>query len=280
MKPIWILDLKEKDFMKKQLKLLRNAILILGPAGYFFPKITLVYIVCGLYDVLRNRNLDFSKIAQYFFGNGLLTWLLSPVNIVLDILTLPYINKGIYRLEDLPKAYAGEVQSLIDSAYKANLVGQLEDRIKDVSRSMVFFKWAGKNVDTFVEVPAYHEKYKYVQTIGVSVFNKQKSTSRHFGPLRATLRLLYNINDMTDNSAYIECGSTTHYWRENKLFIFDDTLMHQSFNKSDQVRYCLFVDILRPSILQPVITSIVHAFGFFLRGVNFIFYKNWKVLAK
>ena len=85
---------------------------------------------------------------------------------------------------------------------------------------------------------------------------------------------------MTDNSAYIECGNTTHYWRESKLFIFDDTLMHQSFNKSDQVRYCLFVDILRPSILQPVITSIVHAFGFFLRGINFIFYKNWKVLAK
>ena len=56
--------------------------------------------------------------------------------------------------------------------------------------------------------------------------------------------------------------------------------MHQSFNKSDQVRYCLFVDILRPSILQPVIMSIVHAFGFFLRSVNFIFYKNWKVLAK
>ena len=266
--------------MKKQLKYLRNALIILLPAGYFFPKITLFYVICGLYDVMRNRNLDFSKVAQYFFGNGLLTWVLSPVNIVLDLLTLPYINKGIYRLEDLPKDYASEVQSLIDSAYKANLVGQLESHIQDISRSMVFFKWAGKNMDAIVDVPAYHEKYRYVQTIGVSVFNKQKSTSRHFGPLRATLRLLYNINDMTDNSAYIECGNTTHYWKENKLFVFDDTLMHQSFNKSDQVRYCLFVDILRPSILQPVILSIVQTFGFFLRGVNFIFYKNWKVLAK
>ena len=278
MKPIWILDLKEKDFMKKQLKLLRNAILILGPAGYFFPKITLVYIVCGLYDVLRNRNLDFSKIAQYFFGNGLLTWLLSPVNIVLDILTLPYINKGIYRLEDLPKAYAGEVQSLIDSAYKANLVGQLEDRIKDVSRSMVFFKWAGKNVDTFVDVPAYHEKYKYVQTIGVSVFNKQKSTSRHFGPLRATLRLLYNINDMTDDSAYIECGNTTHYWRENKLFIFDDTLMHQSVNESDAMRYCLFVDILRPSPWPWLMGGILTSIRMVMAPVRAVFYKHWTVI--
>ena len=266
--------------MKKQLKLLRNAVLILGPAGYFFPKVTLFYVLCGLYDVLRNRDLDFSKVAQYFFGNGLLTWLLSPVNIVMDLLTLPYINKGVYKLDDLPKDYAREVQSLIDSAYAANLVGQLEPRIQDVSRSMVFFKWAGKNIDTFADVPAYHDKYKYIQTIGVSVFNKQKSTSRHFGPFRATLRLLYNLNDMTDKSAYIEVGDKTHYWCEEKLFIFDDTLMHQSFNKSDQVRYCLFVDILRPSVLQPVIMSIVRSFGFFLRSVNFVFYKNWKVLAK
>lgn len=269
-----------RETMKKQLKLLRNAVLILGPAIYFVPKVAAFYVICGLYDVMRNRDLDASKVAQYFFGNGLLTWILSPINITMDLLTLPYINKGIYKLDDLPKEYAGEVKRLIDSAYGANLIGQLEDRIKDVSRSMVFFKWAGKNVETFVNVPAYHEKYKYIQTIGVSVFNKQKSTSRHFGPFRATLRLLYNINDMTDKSAYIEVGKTTHYWCEEKMFIFDDTLMHQSFNKSDQVRYCLFVDILRPSVLQPVVHSIVQSFGFLMRGVNHIFYKNWKVLAK
>ena len=138
----------------------------------------------------------------------------------------------------------------------------------------------GKNIDTFVDVPAYHEKYKYIQTIGVSVFNKKKSTSRHFGPFRATLRLLYNLNDMTDDSAYIEVGDKVQYWREEKMFIFDDTLMHQSFNKSDQVRYCLFVDILRPSVIQPLITSIVQGFGLAMRGVNHVFYKNWTVMAK
>src|SRR5262249_35412363 len=61
--------------------------------------------------------------------------------------------------------------------------------------------------------------------------------------MRASLRILYNLNDMNDDSAYIVVGNATSYWRENKLFIFDDTLLHQSFNETDQTRYCLFVDM-------------------------------------
>lgn len=266
--------------MKKHLKTLGKAILILGPLGYFLPKVAIFYVLCGLYDVSRNRDLDFSKFIQYFFGNGLFTWLLSPVNIVLDILALPYINKGVYELDDLPGPYKEELQKLIDAAYASNLVGQLEERIKTQSRSMIFFKWCGSNVDSFATVPAYHERYKYVQTIGCSVFNKGKSTSRHFGPFRPTLRVLYNVNDMHDDSAYIEVGDKVNYWKDKKLFIFDDTLMHQSFNKSDTARYCLFVDIVRPSALYGMFVMVVIAFGAVLKSVNSVFYKNWVVLGK
>ena len=31
---------------------------------------------------------------------------------------------------------------------------------------------------------------------------------------------------MNDRSAYIEVGNQISYWCENKLFIFDDTLLH------------------------------------------------------
>jgi len=199
---------------------------------------------------------------------------------VMDILALPYINKGVYKLDDFPRAYREEIQRLIDAAHEANLVEQLEERIKDQSRSMIFFKWYGANVDTFLDVPAFHEPYKYIQTIGVSVFNKKQSTSKHFGPFRATLRVLYNINTIHDNSAYIDVGKTTSYWRENKLFIFDDTLQHQSFNETDQARYCMFVDIVRPAALPFLLIGVVRVMRFLLKGVNFIFYKNWKVIQK
>jgi aspartyl/asparaginyl beta-hydroxylase (cupin superfamily) len=265
--------------MKKALPVL-GAILVLAILLHFAPKVTAVFLACGLYDVLRNRALSFGTVRRYFVGNGILTWLLSPFNTLLDILALPYINKGIYQLQDLPPAYQEEVKKLIDAAHKEDLVRQLEERTKEQARSMIFFKWYGANVDTFLNVPAFHEPYKYIQTIGVSVFNKRQSTSKHFGPFRATLRVLYNINNVESKDVYIEVGDVIHRWRDEKLFIFDDTLQHQSFNESDGVRYCLFVDIIRPTAWRAPFVLTIKFVRVFLRSVNRIFYKNWKVIEK
>ena len=131
---------------------------------------------------------------------------------------------------------------------------------------------------TVVDIPAFHDDYRFIKTIGVSVFNKKQSTSAHFGPVRAMLRVLYNINDMKDESAYIQVGATEHYWNRDKLFIFDDTLLHQSFNKSDQARYCLFVDIVRPTAIPAVIGLTVSAISRLMSaGGSAVFYSNWKV---
>jgi hypothetical protein len=62
--------------------------------------------------------------------------------------------------------------------------------------NMIFFKWYGKNIDNFYSVPEFHKDYKYIRTIGISVFNKKESTDEHYGPLRTTLRVLYNINNL------------------------------------------------------------------------------------
>ena len=100
---------------------------VLAPFAYFFPKIALFYAVCGAYDVSRNQGLNFSTLRRYFIGNGFLTWVLSPFNILLDLLSLPYINKGVYRLEDLPRAYQDEVKRLMQIAKEEDLVARLEE---------------------------------------------------------------------------------------------------------------------------------------------------------
>jgi beta-hydroxylase len=82
---------------------------VLIPFAYFFPKIALFYAACGAYDLSRNTELKLSTLRRYFIGNGFLVWMLSPINILLDLLSLPYINKGVYRLEDLPPDYQNEV---------------------------------------------------------------------------------------------------------------------------------------------------------------------------
>ena len=253
---------------------------VLAPFAYFFPKIALFYAVCGAYDVSRNQALKFSTLRRYFIGNGFLTWVLSPFNILLDLLSLPYINKGIYQLEDLPPAYQDEVRRLMQIAKEENLVARLEERAKEFPRTMIFFRWYGVNVDTFLDVPAFHQPWKYIQTIGVSVFNKKVSTSKHFGQLRASLRILYNLNDMKDHSAYIEVGDKISYWRENKLFMFDDTLLHNSANETDQVRYCLFVDMVRPTLFPGVMRAVMSGIRLLSQSFKFVYYQNWKVIDR
>ena len=256
-----------KDFLK-----------ILVKVGKFLGGLLALLAAFGAYDVSRNKALDGSVVKRYFFGNGILTWLLSPLNTLLDLLALPYVNKGVYKLEDFPKPYQEEITRVLEAAVKEDLVAKLEDTAKDRQRTMIFFKWYGANVDNSIEIPAFHEKYNYIHTIGVSVFNKRQSTSKHFGPFRATLRVLYNINQMDDDSAYITVGDVTNYWRTDKLFIFDDTLMHQSFNETEQARYCMFIDILRPSLMPQLYSGILNVARFFLKSFNYIFYKNWDVV--
>lgn len=252
--------------------------IILIPAIYFIPYVVLFYAICGIYDVSRNHGLSLGTIRQYFLGNGVLTWILSPFNIVLDILSLPYINKGIYQLEDLPPAYRQEFQQLIKAAVDADLVRQLDERAKENARTMMFFRWYGSDIETSLSVPEFRREWKYIETIGVSVFNRKVSTSRHFGYTRSSFRLLYNLNDMEDNSTYIEVGDKVHYWREQKLFIFDDTLIHQSVNGTDKTRYCLFVDFVRPTPFPFIMKGATTLIRLVINSSKHLLYKNWKVI--
>ena len=253
---------------------------VLAPFAYFFPKIALFYAICGAYDVGRNQGLNFSTLRRYFIGNGFLTWVLSPFNTLLDLLSLPYINKGVYRMEDLPPAYQDEVKRLMQIAKEEDLVGRLEERAKEFPRTMIFFRWYGVNVQTFLDVPALHQPWKYIQTIGVSVFNKKVSTSKHFGYMRASLRILYNLNEMDDHSAYIAVGDKISYWRDNKLFIFDDTLLHSSVNETNQARYCLFVDMVRPTPFPGVMRAVMSGIRLLTQSFKFVYYQNWKVIDR
>jgi Aspartyl/Asparaginyl beta-hydroxylase len=247
-------------------------------ALYFIPWIFLTYLALGFVDVLRNSPRTIKTMDRYFAGNGVFTWLLSPFNLLMDLFCLPYWNRGIYHLQDLPDGYRSEIQTLIDAAADRNLVGLLESKMQEKKRGMIFFKWYGTNIPGSVDMPEYHQPFKYIRTIGVSIFNKKQSTGEHFGPLRVTLRVLYNINDIDNKNVYIKVGDKTHYWQESKLFIFDDTLQHQSCNESDAMRYCLFVDILRPSPFPWLMSGVLTGIRLMMAPVRAIFYKHWTVI--
>ncbi len=246
-------------------------------AIYIIPGVIGFFILCGALDAIRNKPLNLATIDTYFFGKGVLTWALSPFNLLMDLISLPYWNKGIYQLEDLPELHQREITEVLDAAKDTDIIRQLENKITD-GRSMIFFKWYGKNLPVSIDIPAFHKQYKTIRTIGVSVFNKRKSTSWHFGPLRATFRVLYNLRPTPDNAAFIQVGGLVQHWNDQPLFIFDDTLLHQSRNESDHARYCMFIDIVRPNKVRPLMNLIVSALQFLLIRVNRTFYKRWSMI--
>ena len=271
------MDNKAFEEKRKKKFLVQSAIwyVFLISLSYLLPEVMLFYVLCGAYDVSRNNNIDGRMLYRYFFGNGVPTWALSPFNILMDIVTLPYINKKIYQLQDLPEECQEEIKQLIETVKSENVVDEIASRAEKIRRSMIFFKWYGKNIENFYTVPAFHKEYKYIRTIGVSVFNKKESTDEHYGPLRTTLRVLYNINDISSPDTYIKVRDVENRWCESKMFIFDDTLSHQSFNQTDEARYCLFVDIVRPSLSRPVMDLFVKLVAAIMQKMNHIFYSSW-----
>ena len=279
--PTVAVDSSKSERNQRSLRTLKKTLKRIVPlalALYFIPWLLLFYFALGLIDVCRNSQRTLRTLDRYFAGNGVFTWLLSPFNLLMDLFCLPYLNRGIYRLQDLPQDYRAEIQTLIDAASHRNLVGLLESKMQEKKRGMIFFKWYGKNIPGSVDMPEYHQPFKYIRTIGVSIFNKKQSTGEHFGPLRVTLRVLYNINDIDNKNVFIRVGNQTHFWQENKLFIFDDTLQHQSCNESDAMRYCLFVDILRPSPWPGLMSGVLTGIRLMMAPLRAIFYKHWTVI--
>lgn len=263
--------MKLKNIIKLSLKALLVCVL-----AFFFPKLIGFYLLCGILDFSRNGMFSLKDINRYFFGNGLLTWFLSPFNLLIDLLS--FHNRKIYRLEDLPVDCQAELQEVIGTLQNKVVMNALSAQMEGKRRGMVFFKWYGKNLDTALKLPQLHRQFKYVRTIGVSIFNKKQSTSAHYGPLRLTFRVLYNLNKINSDKTYIQVMNHKHIWRENPFFSFDDTLLHQSINETDEVRFCMFVDILRPTHFPVLLDRLVTVVRIIMMRVNSIFYKNWDFL--
>ena len=150
-----------------------------------------IWTLCGLIDVSRHKTMNLKLIKEYFFGKGFLTFILSPLNLFADLLS--FRNLHTFKVEDLPTEHQNEVNditSLFDKNSK-EIGKRFEDAVGD-NRSMLFYQWYGYKLDE--SMTDFNNDYKYIKTIGVSLFREKTSTSRHFGPLRMTYRILYNFN--------------------------------------------------------------------------------------
>ncbi|BAN27269.1 Mlr0331 protein (plasmid) [Caballeronia insecticola] len=58
----------------------------------------------------------------------------------------------------------------------------------------------------------------------------------------------------------------------------DDTLVHQSVNESDRLRYCIFLDVLRPTHFARALHVLVTGVRLSVISVRRVFYANWEMI--
>ncbi|KTR07316.1 aspartyl beta-hydroxylase [Aureimonas ureilytica] len=262
---------------KKALRRIAIALPVVALLLWFIPWLTLFWLVCGVIDVARNKGKNQLLISRYFMGNGILTWLLSPFNLFVDLIS--HRNPGIYTLEDFPAEWREEIETVLNTfrTRRDEITGEIDAKFHDGRRGMYVYRWYGKkNIDT---VPEFNREFKYVKTIAVSVFSGKESTTWHYGPLRLTLRVLLNLKPADSDRVFIECNGQRHLWRDNPLYIFDDTLFHRSVNEVDARRYNVFMDVIRPSPVPGFLGALLSGVSMIADQMKSMFYKNWRMIG-
>ncbi|MBB3997305.1 aspartyl/asparaginyl beta-hydroxylase domain-containing protein [Aureimonas pseudogalii] len=262
---------------KKAFRRFAIALPLLALLLWFLPILTLIWLIAGAIDVSRNKAKTGLMLQRYFMGNGIPTWLLSPFNLLVDGLSRR--SPGVYRLSDFPPEWQEEIDAVLNTfrTRRDEITREIDAEFHDGRRGMYVYRWYGKrHLDT---VPEFNRDFRYVKTIAVSVFSGKESTTWHYGPLRLTLRVLLNLKPADSDRVFIECNGARHLWRDDPLYIFDDTLFHRSVNEVDARRYNVFMDVIRPSPVPGFLSLLLAGVSAIADQMKALFYKNWKMLG-
>ena len=83
-------------------------------------------------------------------------------------------------------------------------------------------------------------------TAQFSVLQPKTHILPHKGYSRIILRNHLPLIVPPNNQAAIKIEDKTHYWKTGELVIFDDSLIHEAWNNSDEIRAVLMFDVAKP----------------------------------
>lgn len=119
----------------------------------------------------------------------------------------------------------------------------------DVSWRTFFIKAYGKWLDTnAAKVPrttALLKQLPQVTTALFSILDGGKHIPPHIGFFKAVFRYHLGLIVPTDAPCYIIVGGKKYSWKEGEDVLFDDTYLHEVWNKSSGRRVVLFCDVYR-----------------------------------
>lgn len=95
-----------------------------------------------------------------------------------------------------------------------------------------------------------------------SLLKPGASIPPHHGMLNT--RLICHLPIILPGQCSLRVGNDTREWKDGEVFIFDDTIEHEAWNRSEQPRYILIFEIWRPELShrqRNLVTKLFSTFG-------------------
>ncbi|NJR45424.1 MAG: aspartyl/asparaginyl beta-hydroxylase domain-containing protein [Hyellaceae cyanobacterium CSU_1_1] len=87
-----------------------------------------------------------------------------------------------------------------------------------------------------------------MKTAFFSILLPGKHIPEHRGPYKGLLRYQLALKVPQDReNCLIRVGTEFRHWLEGKSLLFDDSFVHEAWNKTNEIRVILFMDIVRPT---------------------------------
>jgi len=125
-----------------------------------------------------------------------------------------------------------------------------------------FDKWLPHNCALAPRTAELLRRLPLISTAMFSIIDGGKHIPPHVGFFKSVLRYHLALVVPDDAPVYIVVGGKEYHWREGEDVLFDDTYLHEVWNKSRDRRVVLFCDVLRDQTLPPM-----------FRGVNRLMFR-------
>lgn len=90
------------------------------------------------------------------------------------------------------------------------------------------------------------KNYDNIVSVLYSVMEPGTHIKPHRGVFNGVMRYHLGIIIPRSDKVFINIDNLKRYWKENKSFVFDDTLLHEAVNQSNEKRVIIIIDFLRP----------------------------------
>jgi ornithine lipid ester-linked acyl 2-hydroxylase len=191
-----------------------------------------------------------------FTGKSIIRFIESCISIfvkeppVLDTQRFNWIKE----LETNYNLIRAEYLAVIDRhlAYDINDISQEQKKVVDNSKWKFFplYIYGVPINENIALCPETNRLLKIIPdftTAFFSILSPGTEIKEHRGAFKGYLRYHLGIDIPRDyQKAGIRILEKTYHWQMGKSLVFDDTFLHEAWNKSNEVRTVLYVDFIRP----------------------------------